>query len=1142
MSYQYKDAKVRAWTKQIDSGSKKSAKNRGGGRKRREDRAALERIEHVMVFDTETTTDKEQRLKFGSALLLVIGVDGNFHAVKEYLFYADDLAEWDPEGYETLQDYVLRGRDNIRGKYAYLADKMTYGDRIRLGIGLPEEFNGLNFQECGIILSYPKNKYSSIVVPTAVRHARVERAGGDVDIELLPVSEFAQRLQDVAYPDDTWNHPDSRSGSKPATVVGFNLPFDISRIARGVVEARGWFTGGFSFEMREGLENKRVRSKKTGIKGHSFSYSGDSKSIREGRKLHDSFTDAATLAFGLTSESYNLKRVAEEFGASWTETFGTDQSELFGPLLKTEAEEHGLITHEYVDYCRADVRATAAAYVGLVKELDKHPIDVADDKVYSPASIAKGYFKAMGVQEPRVKKSTLPDSVMGFAMSTFYGGRAEAHIRKVPVPVEHVDITSMYPTVNILMGLWDLFTSEGVRARVETSGVQKLIDEITIDELFNPERWPEFRGIVQVQPDDDLLPLRACFGSDPQDTETIGISYVTSDQPMWWTIPDVINAKINGGKAPRILQAIRFYPDGEKLDTLRPVELRGQVRIDPSREDFFKAVIERRLAIKRERNCGGCNNCERCGSVQFLKILANAGSYGIFVEMNRQEDKTDSDETIFGGLFGSWDTKVNKPEQPGKYCFPPLGTLITGAARLVLGMLEKLVTDAGGTWAMCDTDSMAIVASENGGWIAPECSLPPRHAEADYPGAIPVLPYETVEEIRQRFDALNPYDAEKAGRVEILKRELPDNLSDPQVYCYAISAKRYAEFTLENGEIVFPKDDAGHDHVKEHGLGQYMNPEDPSKSEERGKREWIRDIWRYLILRDAGSEPKEPDWFSRTVMSQVKISTWSSYRAVRKWNEGKEYQHQIKPYGFMIAPVVDHEFQYADKIRPIGPFTTNPEEWETIGFRDLYDPEGPEFYIATDAPARGENESSRIVVKVKSYADVVGSYSVHPETKFADSDGKPCSFRTRGLLYRHHVKVHSWQHQGKETNDLQERETDTVVDRGSVVAEYGTGLDKDDFARFAVPVLRELFHGKSQRLADMVEAVGMSVTKRTLTNILSGKHSPRSELREALISVAVRQAIERFGGELPAPKWKNKGIARKEWREVLSAWADRLLV
>ena len=54
---------------------------------------------------------------------------------------------------------------------------------------------------------------------------------------------------------------------------------------------------------------------------------------------------------------------------------------------------------------------------------------------------------------------------------------------------------------------------------------------------------------------------------------------------------------------------------------------------------------------------------------------------------------------------------------PGEYCFPPLASLITGAARLMLALLEHSVRKLGGTYAMEDTDSMAIVATEHGGPI-----------------------------------------------------------------------------------------------------------------------------------------------------------------------------------------------------------------------------------------------------------------------------------------------------------------------------------------------------------------------------------------------------------------------------------------
>jgi hypothetical protein len=46
-----------------------------------------------------------------------------------------------------------------------------------------------------------------------------------------------------------------------ATIVGFNLPFDISRLALGWVPARGKMRGGFSFKMSEKWWRPRVQIK-----------------------------------------------------------------------------------------------------------------------------------------------------------------------------------------------------------------------------------------------------------------------------------------------------------------------------------------------------------------------------------------------------------------------------------------------------------------------------------------------------------------------------------------------------------------------------------------------------------------------------------------------------------------------------------------------------------------------------------------------------------------------------------------------------------------------------------------------------------------------------------------------------------------
>ena len=51
-------------------------------------------------------------------------------------------------------------------------------------------------------------------------------------------------------------------------------------------------------------------------------------------------------------------------------------------------------------------------------------------------------------------------------------------------------------------------------------------------------------------------------------------------------------------------------------------------------------------------------------------------------------------------------------EEPGRYFHPLLGTLITGAARLMLALAEKLTLDQGLEWVFCDTDSLSIAKPE----------------------------------------------------------------------------------------------------------------------------------------------------------------------------------------------------------------------------------------------------------------------------------------------------------------------------------------------------------------------------------------------------------------------------------------------
>ena len=74
----------------------------------------------------------------------------------------------------------------------------------------------------------------------------------------------------------------------------------------------------------------------------------------------------------------------------------------------------------------------------------------------------------------------------------------------------------------------------------------------------------------------------------------------------------------------------------------------------------------------------------------FLNVLANAGSYGIFPEMNREElpASQEAEVTVFG-TDRAFTCRTRAPEMPGPFCFPPISALIPAAARLMLALLER---------------------------------------------------------------------------------------------------------------------------------------------------------------------------------------------------------------------------------------------------------------------------------------------------------------------------------------------------------------------------------------------------------------------------------------------------------------------
>jgi len=172
-------------------------------------------------------------------------------------------------------------------------------------------------------------------------------------------------------------------------VVGFNLPFDLSRVARGYSDARHHFAGGFSLIMDgdERGENRyapRVRIKTQDSKRAFIGFSkpnnvspaqlvpdGSTDGRQDPRyRFPGRFLDLRTLAFALTDRSHTLDSACRAFGV----TNG-----------KTNFEQHGVITPAYIAYNEQDVTASLHLLNTLKSEFDKHPIDALPGKTLSPA-------------------------------------------------------------------------------------------------------------------------------------------------------------------------------------------------------------------------------------------------------------------------------------------------------------------------------------------------------------------------------------------------------------------------------------------------------------------------------------------------------------------------------------------------------------------------------------------------------------------------------------------------------------------------------------------------------------------------------------------------------------------------------------
>lgn len=478
--------------------------------------------------------------------------------------------------------------------------------------------------------------------------------------------------------------------------------------------------------------------------------------------------------------------------------------------------------------------------------------------------------------------------------------------------------------------------------------------------------------------------------------------------------------------------------------------------IDPEKDDFFCRVIEQKNDYRATNK----------PLSRFLKTLGNSGSYGLFVQMDQEKRKKPVNVKVFSGEIAS-EGLYSVIEKTGPWYFPPLASLITAGGRLLLAMLERCVTDAGGSYLFCDTDSLCIVSSEHGELVPCRGGT---HKLDDGREAVKALPWKEVQAIASRFNSLNPYRSSLVP--EILKIEdvnfIDSDTRKPQrqLFGYAISAKRYALYTQTDNDISIVK-------ASGHGLG-YLYPPKDGFNKKADAPDWVMEAWDWLLRKELGLRCTDPTWLDLPAMMRMALTSPNVMRTQRpEW---------LAPFNFFLFPLLSDLGGYPagcdrSNFKFIVPFTSDREKWMKLTGINLCD--GQSYGIEMLPNGKQDKvvpESFRIILRL---------YLRRPESKSLAPDGTPCVADTQGLLGRVSIVAGRIIPVGKETDQHWEQGEDmSLLD--FKVLEYWQSSKMvvadaallDEMAKYS---MRELMRktGLSQHTLETIRA-GNPVRRTTL--------------------------------------------------------------
>jgi hypothetical protein len=783
-------------------------------------------------------------------------------------------------------------------------------------------------------------------------------------------------------------------------IVAYDAPREISRIAvkwnKSTKTRRG-----FSFYFRMFRDKKTGKMRPSGYEpGISVESIDAAKAIYRPikYKFHDRdaelegkdkkfsnvhILDLKTLTSVLTGEVYSFPSACD----------------IFGVPASRQRRTYSRVTKPAIERLLRDVIAELELLNRLQREFGQHPVDLPPDRCYSPATLAKSYLSAMGIKPPQ-EKFKIPDRINGIATQASAGGRAECMIRQTSVPVTYVDFHAQFPAVSKLLGCGEISCAESLEFFDFTAGARQMVERASLDDCFRPAFWKQLRCLVLVEPNDDVVPMRAKFGLRADSDPTLAWNFLTSKQPFWITGADAIAAKLITGKPLKILEAIKVVPHRVQPG-LVPVKLYSQMKVDPVRDDLAVKLVELRSSMKSKKP-------EMAGG---LKVAANSTAFGIFSQLDVRSLDSRSPLRVFSGETDYLTPPAEIWERPSEFNCPVIASLVTGGSHLLCAMLERMVRDMGGRIAAMDTDSAMIVSTKDGGLVP--CAGGP-HRLANYQAgsgnaAIRALSFAEVDGIRKRFESLNPWRKTlKTPFLKLEKENFDPNGERHQLFAYCVSAKLYCLFNLDGNRLLVRKPSG-------HGLGFLQAPYTIADWQRRTGRKWkenlppwIFEAWHFILSRELGLPCKPASWLRQPAVMAVPITTPQVLARLGVFKD------DLRPFTVVTVP-----FPKRETIRDplwtgyfIMPHTGKLHDLHGRTMVNIVS--GEIFHIY-------DKNSSRLPkplgwLSLRTMQDEINRILSRAESKFCAPNGGVCTSRTVGLLARRHIVAGNFHYIGKEAS------------------------------------------------------------------------------------------------------------------------------